>query len=173
MNIEIEKYYKFKKKNTSNFILMFFIYSGLYFLYIKLSYISSPILSHEIIFKYSFLFFVLYLISLLIMILKEEIIITEDNVIIKKSFLFFCYSKKKLKINNIKKIAFYKFLTKRHLLLFPLYFRAYKNLLFQVNENKEEDVAYYFGYFLTKNEFLNIKNKIQELNPSNQILFLD
>ena len=92
---------------------------------------------------------------------KEILCIKENNLILKKYILFFCYYSKILKVEDIRKIYYEKIPCKDYpILFFPI--DLLKNIKFRVKENEFEDKIYAFGYKLSEHESTEITNEIEE-----------
>ena len=88
---------------------------------------------------------------------KEVLCIKENNLILKKYILFFCYYSKTLKLEDIRKIYCEK---NKNYLFFST--DLLKNIKFRVKENEFEDKIYAFGYKLSEHESAEITNEIEE-----------
>ena len=88
---------------------------------------------------------------------KEVLCIKENNLILKKYILFFCYYSKTLKLEDIRKIYCEK---NKNYLFFST--DLLKNIKFRVKENEFEDKIYAFGYKLSEHEIAEITNEIEE-----------
>ena len=92
---------------------------------------------------------------------KEVLCIKENNLILKKYILFFCYYSKVIKLEDIRKIYYEKVVFKGFpILFFPT--DLLKNIKFRVKENEFEDKIYAFGYKLSEHESAEITNEIEE-----------
>ena len=92
---------------------------------------------------------------------KEVLCIKENNLILKKYILFFCYYSKVIKLEDIRKIYYEKVVFKGFpILFFPT--DLLKNIKFRVKENEFEDKIYAFGYKLSEHEIAEITNEIEE-----------
>ena len=92
---------------------------------------------------------------------KEILCIKENNLILKKYMLFFCYYSKVIKLEDIRKIYYEKEPCKDY----PFFFVStdlLKNIKFRVKENEFEDKIYAFGYKLSEHEIAEITNEIEE-----------
>ena len=92
---------------------------------------------------------------------KEILCIKENNLILKKYILFFCYYSKVIKLEDIRKIYYEKEPCKNY----PFFFVStdlLKNIKFRVKENEFEDKIYAFGYKLSEHEIAEITNEIEE-----------
>ena len=81
----------------------------------------------------------------------------ENNLILKKYILFFCYYSKVIKLEDIRKIYCEK---NKNYLFFPT--DLLKNIKFRVKENEFEDKIYAFGYKLSEHESAEIIEEIIE-----------
>ena len=92
---------------------------------------------------------------------KEVLCIKENNLILKKYILFFCYYSKILKVEDIREIYYEKIPCKDYpILFFPI--DLLKNIKFRVKENEFEDKIYAFGYKLSEGESTEIIEEIEE-----------
>ena len=92
---------------------------------------------------------------------KEVLCIKENNLILKKYILFFCYYSKILKVEDIREIYYEKIPCKDYpILFFPI--DLLKNIKFRVKENEFEDKIYAFGYKLSEHESAEIIEEIIE-----------
>ena len=92
---------------------------------------------------------------------KEILCIKENNLILKKYILFFCYYSKVIKLEDIRKIYYEKEPCKNY----PFFFVStdlLKNIKFRVKENEFEDKIYAFGYKLSEHESAEIIEEIIE-----------
>ena len=92
---------------------------------------------------------------------KEVLCIKENNLILKKYILFFCYYSKILKVEDIREIYYEKEPCKDY----PFFFVStdlLKNIKFRVKENEFEDKIYAFGYKLSEHESAEIIEEIIE-----------
>ena len=93
---------------------------------------------------------------------KEILCIKENNLILKKYILFFCYYSKILKIENIRKIYYEKVTYKDYpVLFFPT--DLLKKIKFRVKESEFEDKIYAFGYKMSEDESYKIIEEIEEV----------
>ena len=92
---------------------------------------------------------------------KEVLCIKENNLILKKYILFFCYYSKVIKLEDIRKIYYEKVTYKNYPVLF-LPTDLLKNIKFRVKENEFEDKIYAFGYKLSEHESTEIIEEIEE-----------
>ncbi|KDE60961.1 hypothetical protein FUSO4_12415 [Fusobacterium necrophorum DJ-1] len=171
MKIQEQMYeFMYRKDKLQNKLLFFCII--FYIIYLQIAKTKYAVLPFEIILKYSFPFFLLYIFSCILLTSKEKVMISRESIRIQKYFLIFCYYDKHIEMRKIRKILFRKFLTKEHIFVCPLFDNAYSNLIFQVDMNGEEDKAYYFGKFLDRQKFLEIMQSIKTVVEGTQILFL-
>ena len=92
---------------------------------------------------------------------KEVLCIKENNLILKKYILFFCYYSKVIKLEDIRKIYYEKVVFKGFpILFFPT--DLLKNIKFRVKENEFEDKIYAFCYKLSEHESTEIIEEIEE-----------
>ena len=92
---------------------------------------------------------------------KEILCIKENNLILKKYMLFFCYYSKVIKLEDIREIYYEKEPCKDY----PFFFVStdlLKNIKFRVKENEFEDKIYAFGYKLSEHEIAEIIEEIIE-----------
>lgn len=155
-------------------ILFFLIFKGLkrmekmeYLFNIK--YIGTNIVAFFIFFLY---FYVIY-----IFFSKEIFEFKNKEIKIKKYFLFFCYSKKTIKIKEIVKIKYIStggiFSVILSILLAGIFFKD--NIQIQANTGLDEDEAFYFGAiigFEGYRKFCEVFRKVTNRNRAN-IYFLE
>lgn len=155
-------------------ILFFLIFKGLkrmekmeYLFNIK--YIGTNIVAFFIFFLY---FYVIY-----IFFSKEIFEFKNKEIKIKKYFLFFCYSKKTIKIKEIVKIKYIStggiFSVILSILLAGIFFKD--NIQIQANTGLDEDEAFYFGAiigFEGYRKFCEIFRKVTNRDRAN-IYFLE
>ena len=98
---------------------------------------------------------------------KEVLCIKENNLILKKYILFFCYYSKTLKLEDIRKIYCEK---NKNYLFFST--DLLKNIKFRVRESEFEDKIYAFGYKMSEYESYKIIEEIKEVtkNKNSNIL---
>ena len=98
---------------------------------------------------------------------KEVLLIKENNLILKKYILFFCYYSKTLKLEDIRKIYCEK---NKNYLFFST--DLLKNIKFRVRESEFEDKIYAFGYKMSEYESYKIIEEIKEVtkNKNSNIL---
>ena len=105
----------------------------------------------------SFPFFMFFYLEAILGSSKEVLCIKENNLILKKYILFFCYYSKVIKLEDIRKIYCEK---NKNYLFFST--DLLKNIKFRVKENEFEDKIYAFGYKLSEHEIAEITNEIEE-----------
>ena len=105
----------------------------------------------------SFPFFMFFYLEAILGSSKEVLCIKENNLILKKYILFFCYYLKVIKLEDIRKIYCEK---NKNYLFFST--DLLKNIKFRVKENEFEDKIYAFGYKLSEHEIAEITNEIEE-----------
>ena len=138
---------------TINFLILYsiYIYLGMYnFREISLNKIIKFIIG-------SLPFFIFLYLEVILASSKELLLIKEDNLILKKYILFFCYYSKVIKLEDIRKIYCEK---NKNYLFFST--DLLKNIKFRVKENEFEDKIYAFGYKLSEEESTEITNEIEE-----------
>ena len=142
---------------TINFLILYsiYIYLGMYnFREISLNKIIKFIIG-------SLPFFMFLYLEAISGSSKEVLCIKENNLILKKYILFFCYYSKVIKLEDIRKIYYEKVVFKGFpILFFPT--DLLKNIKFRVKENEFEDKIYAFGYKLSEEESTEITNEIEE-----------
>ena len=151
--------YSITRYSISGIILKTIIFLILCIIYTYLGiYNFGEILSRKIIIKHftrSLPFFIFLYSEVILTSSKELLLIKENNLILKKYILFFCYYSKVIKLEDIRKIYYEK------VLFFPT--DLLKNIKFRVKENEFEDKIYAFGYKLSEHESAEITNEIEEL----------
>ena len=93
---------------------------------------------------------------------KEVLCIKENNLILKKYILFFCYYSKVIKLEDIRKIYYEKEPCKNY----PFFFVStdlLKNIKFRVKENEFEDKIYAFGYKMSEYESCKIIEEVEDV----------
>ena len=138
---------------TINFLILYsiYIYLGMYnFREISLNKIIKFIIG-------SLPFFMFLYLEAISGSSKEVLCIKENNLILKKYILFFCYYSKVIKLEDIRKIYCEK---NKNYLFFST--DLLKNIKFRVKENEFEDKIYAFGYKLSEEESTEITNEIEE-----------
>ena len=157
--------YSITRYSISGIILKTIIFLILYIIYTYLGiYNFGEILSRKIIIKHftrSLPFFIFLYSEVILTSSKELLLIKENNLILKKYILFFCYYSKVIKLEDIRKIYYEKVVFKGFpILFFPT--DLLKNIKFRVKENEFEDKIYAFGYKLSEHESAEITNEIEE-----------
>ena len=138
---------------TINFLILYsiYIYLGMYnFREISLNKIIKFIIG-------SLPFFMFLYLEAISGSSKEVLCIKENNLILKKYILFFCYYSKVIKLEDIRKIYCEK---NKNYLFFST--DLLKNIKFRVKKNEFEDKIYAFGYKLSEEESTEITNEIEE-----------
>ena len=138
---------------TINFLILYsiYIYLGMYnFREISLNKIIKFIIG-------SLPFFMFLYLEAISGSSKEVLCIKENNLILKKYILFFCYYSKVIKLEDIRKIYCEK---NKNYLFFST--DLLKNIKFRVKENEFEDKIYAFGYKLSEHESTEIIEEIEE-----------
>ena len=122
------------------------------------------ILSSKIIIKFvvgSLPFFLFLYSEVILTSSKELLLIKENNLILKKNILFFCYYSKTLKLEDIRKIYYEKVTYKDYpVLFFPT--DLLKKIKFRVKESEFEDKIYAFGYKMSEYESCKIIEEIED-----------
>ena len=157
--------YSITRYSISGIILKTIIFLILYIIYTYLGiYNFGEILSRKIIIKHftrSLPFFIFLYSEAILGSSKEVLCIKENNLILKKYILFFCYYSKVIKLEDIRKIYYEKVVFKGFpILFFPT--DLLKNIKFRVKENEFEDKIYAFGYKLSEHESTEIIEEIEE-----------
>ena len=156
--------YSIIRYSISGMILKTIIFIILYLIYMSLGmYNFREILSSKIIIKFiigSLPFFIFLYSEVILTSSKELLLIKENNLILKKYILFFCYYSKILKIENIRKIYYEKVTYKDYpVLFFPT--DLLKKIKFRVKESEFEDKIYAFGYKMSEDESYKIIEEIE------------
>ena len=152
--------YSIIRYSISGIILKTIIFLILYSIYIYLGMYNFREISLSKIIKFiigSFPFFVFLYSEVISGSSKEILCIKENNLILKKYILFFCYYSKVIKLEDIRKIYCEK---NKNYLFFST--DLLKNIKFRVKENEFEDKIYAFGYKLSEHESAEITNEIEE-----------
>ena len=157
--------YSIVRYSISGMILKTIIFIILYLIYMSLGiYQFIEILSSKII-KFiigSLPFFIFLYLEVILASSKELLLIKEDNLILKKYILFFCYYSKVIKLENIRKIYYEKVTYKDYpVLFFPT--DLLKKIKFRVKESEFEDKIYAFGYKMSEHESYKIIEEIKEV----------
>ena len=156
--------YSITRYSISGIILKTIIFLILYSIYIYLGMYNFREISLSKIIKFiigSFPFFIFLYSEAISGSSKEILCIKENNLILKKYILFFCYYSKVIKLEDIRKIYYEKEPCKDY----PFFFVStdlLKNIKFRVKENEFEDKMYAFGYKLSEHESAEITNEIEE-----------
>ena len=152
--------YSITRYSISGIILKTIIFLILYSIYIYLGMYNFREISLSKIIKFiigSFPFFIFLYSEAISGSSKEILCIKENNLILKKYILFFCYYSKVIKLEDIRKIYCEK---NKNYLFFPT--DLLKNIKFRVKENEFEDKIYAFGYKLSEHESAEIIEEIIE-----------
>ena len=152
--------YSIIRYSISGIILKTIIFLLLYSIYIYLGMYDFREISLSKIIKFiigSFPFFIFLYSEAISGSSKEILCIKENNLILKKYMLFFCYYSKAIKLEDIRKIYCEK---NKNYLFFST--DLLKNIKFRVKENEFEDKMYAFGYKLSEHESAEITNEIEE-----------
>ena len=152
--------YSITRYSISGIILKTIIFLILYSIYIYLGMYNFREISLSKIIKFiigSFPFFIFLYSEAISGSSKEILCIKENNLILKKYILFFCYYSKAIKLEDIRKIYCEK---NKNYLFFST--DLLKNIKFRVKENEFEDKIYAFGYKLSEHEIAEITNEIEE-----------
>ena len=156
--------YSIIRYSISGIILKTIIFLILYSIYIYLGMYNFREISLSKIIKFiigSFPFFIFLYSEAISGSSKEILCIKENNLILKKYMLFFCYYSKVIKLEDIRKIYYEKEPCKDY----PFFFVStdlLKNIKFRVKENEFEDKIYAFGYKLSEHESAEIIEEIIE-----------
>ena len=152
--------YSITRYSISGIILKTIIFLILYIIcaYLGIYHLEEISLSKIIRFVIgSFPFFMFFYLEAILSSSKEVLCIKENNLILKKYILFFCYYSKVIKLEDIRKIYCEK---NKNYLFFST--DLLKNIKFRVKENEFEDKIYAFGYKLSEHEIAEITNEIEE-----------
>ena len=152
--------YSITRYSISGIILKTIIFLILYIMYTYLGMYHFEEISLSKIIKFiigSFPFFIFFYSEAILGSSKEILCIKENNLILKKYILFFCYYSKTLKLEDIREIYCEK---DKGFLFFST--DLLKNIKFRVKENEFEDKIYAFGYKLSEHESVEITNEIEE-----------
>ena len=158
--------YSIIRYSKSGMILKTIIFIILYLIYMSLGiYHFIEILSSKIIIKFvrgSLPFFLFLYLEVILTSSKELLLIKENNLILKKYILFFCYYSKVIKLEDIRKIYYEKVAFKDFpVLVFPT--DLLKKIKFRVKESEFEDKIYAFGYKMSEDESYKIIEEIEEV----------
>ena len=161
--------YSIIRYSISGIILKTIIFIILYLIYISLGIFRfREILSLEIIIKFvigSLPFFIFLYSEVILASSKEFLLIKENNLILKKYILFFCYYSKVIKLEDIRKIYYEKVTYKDYpVLFFPT--DLLKKIKFRVKESEFEDKIYAFGYKMSEYESYKIIEEIEDFIES-------
>ena len=161
--------YSIIRYSISGMILKTIIFIILYIIYTYLGiYNFGEILSSKIIIKFvrgSLPFFLFLYLEVILTSSKELLLIKENNLILKKYILFFCYYSKVIKLEDIRKIYYEKVTYKDYpVLFFPT--DLLKKIKFRVKESEFEDKIYAFGYKMSEYESYNIIEEIEDFIES-------
>ena len=163
--------YSITRYSISGIILKTIIFIILYIIYTYLGmYNFEEALSNKMRIKFvigSLPFFIFLYSEVILAPSKELLLIKENNLILKKYILFFCYYSKTLKLEDIRKIYCEK---NKNYLFFST--DLLKNIKFRVRESEFEDKIYAFGYKMSEYESYKIIEEIKEVtkNKNSNIL---
>ena len=162
--------YSITRYSISGIILKTIIFLILYIMYTYLGMYHFEEISLSKIIKFiigSFPFFIFLYSEAISGSSKEILCIKENNLILKKYILFFCYYSKTLKLEDIRKIYCEK---NKNYLFFST--DLLKNIKFRVRESEFEDKIYAFGYKMSEYESYKIIEEIKEVtkNKNSNIL---
>ena len=152
--------YSITRYSMSGIILKTIIFLILYSIYIYLGMYNLREISLSKIIKFiigSLPFFIFVYLEAILGSSKEILFIKENNLILKKYMLFFCYYSKVIKLEDIRKIYCEK---DKGFLFFST--DLLRNIKFRVKENEFEDKMYAFGYKLSEHESAEIIEEIEE-----------
>lgn len=157
--------YSIIRYSISELVLKTIILIISYLIYVSLGIFRfKESLSLEIVIKFiigSLPFFIFLYSEVILAPSKELLLIKENNLILKKYILFFCYYSKILKIENIRKIYYEKVTYKDYpVLFFPT--DLLKKIKFRVKESEFEDKIYAFGYKMSEYESYKIIEEIED-----------
>ena len=158
--------YSIIRYSKSGMILKTIIFIILYLIYMSLGiYHFIEILSSKIIIKFvrgSLPFFLFLYLEVILTSSKELLLIKENNLILKKYILFFCYYSKVIKLEDIRKIYYEKVAFKDFpVLVFPT--DLLKKIKFRVKESEFEDKIYAFGYKMSEYESYKIIEEVEDV----------
>ena len=158
--------YSITRYSISGIILKTIIFIILYSIYMSLRiYHFMEILSSKIIIKFvvgSLPFFLFLYSEVILTSSKELLFIKENNLILKKYILFFCYYSKVIKLEDIRKIYYEKVAFKDFpVLVFPT--DLLKKIKFRVKESEFEDKIYAFGYKMSEYESCKIIEEVEDV----------
>ena len=157
--------YSITRYSISGIILKTIIFIILYPIYMSLGiYHFMEILSSKIIIKFvvgSLPFFLFLYSEVILASSKEFLLIKENNLILKKYILFFCYYSKVIKLEDIRKIYYEKVTYKNYPVLFlPTDLLKKK---FRVKDSEFEDKIYAFGYKMSEYESYKIIEEVEDV----------
>ena len=122
------------------------------------------VLSSKIIIKFvvgSLPFFLFLYSEVILASSKEFLLIKEDNLILKKYILFFCYYSKVIKLEDIRKIYYEKVTYKNYPVLFLPTDLLKKKI--RVKDSEFEDKIYAFGYKMSEYESYKIIEEVEDV----------
>ena len=165
--------YSITRYSISGIILKTIIFIILYLIYMSFGiYRFIEILSSKIIIKFvvgSLPFFLFLYSEVILTSSKELLLIKENNLILKKNILFFCYYSKTLKLEDIRKIYYEKVTYKDYpVLFFPT--DLLKKIKFRVKESEFEDKIYAFGYKMSEYESCKIIEEIEDFIKDKKVM---
>ena len=157
--------YSITRYSISGIILKTIIFIILYLVYMSLGiYHFMEILSSKIIIKFvvgSLPFFLFLYSEVILASSKEFLLIKEDNLILKKYILFFCYYSKVIKLEDIRKIYYEKVTYKNYPVLFLPTDLLKKKI--RVKDSEFEDKIYAFGYKMSEYENYKIIEEVEDV----------
>ena len=157
--------YSITRYAISGIILKTIIFIILYLVYMSLGiYHFMEILSSKIIIKFvvgSLPFFLFLYSEVILASSKEFLLIKEDNLILKKYILFFCYYSKVIKLEDIRKIYYEKVTYKNYPVLFLPTDLLKKKI--RVKDSEFEDKIYAFGYKMSEYESYKIIEEVEDV----------
>ena len=157
--------YSITRYSISGIILKTIIFIILYLIYMSLGiYNFREILSSKIIIKFvvgSLPFFLFLYSEVILASSKEFLLIKEDNLILKKYILFFCYYSKVIKLEDIRKIYYEKVTYKNYPVLFLPTDLLKKKI--RVKDSEFEDKIYAFGYKMSEYESYKIIEEVEDV----------
>ena len=156
--------YSITRYSISGIILKTIIFLILYSIYIYLGMYNFREISLSKIIKFiigSFPFFIFLYSEAISGSSKEILCIKENNLILKKYILFFCYYSKVIKLEDIRKIYYEKVTYKNYPVLFlPTDLLKKK---FRVKDSEFEDKIYAFGYKMSEYESYKIIEEVEDV----------
>ena len=157
--------YSITRYSISGIILKTIIFIILYLIYMSFGiYRFIEILSSKIIIKFvvgSLPFFLFLYSEVILASSKEFLLIKEDNLILKKYILFFCYYSKVIKLEDIRKIYYEKVTYKNYPVLFLPTDLLKKKI--RVKDSEFEDKIYAFGYKMSEYESYKIIEEVEDV----------